>query len=125
MWSTIKSWLGSNEAVEKGIDLVGAGLDMSIYTAEEKSIAGQKILDWKLNWIKATGAQSVARRVIAFVVVGLWAYLVMLGVHLHVILGRKEEAKFVFDVLTEIVTNPFLMVMGFFYAAHLIRAGGK
>ena len=121
MWGVIKGWLGSSELVEKGLDMVDRGLDMAIYTGEEKAIAGQKILDWKLNWIKATGAQSVARRVIAFAVVGIWAYLVLLGVHLH-IAGFTKEATFIFKILSDIVTNPFLMVMGFFYAAHLIRA---
>ena len=121
MWATIKGWLGSSEVVEKGLDMIDRGVDMAIYTGEEKAIAGQKLLEWKLSWVKATGAQSVARRVIAFAVVGVWVYLVLLGVHLH-IFGLTNEATFIFKILVDIVTNPFLMVMGFFYAAHLIRA---
>lgn len=112
---------GGSKAVDKGLDMVSKGLDMAVFTGEEKSIASQKILDWKLQWIKATGPQSVSRRVIAFMVVGLWVYLVLLGVHLY-LLDMTTKSEFVFKVLKEIVNSPFLMVMGFFYLAHVVRA---
>ncbi len=34
----------------------------------------------------------------------------------------QEFSLFVFDVLNDIVMNPFLTVLGFYFAAHVVRA---
>ena len=118
-------WLtGGSKAVEKGLDMVDKGIDMVWFTPEEKSIAGQKKLDWKLEWIKATGPQSKARRYIAYAIVGLWTYLVIMAVHLR-LFGYKEQADFLFTVLRDVVNWPFIAVMSFYFAAHVVRANKK
>ena len=124
MWGTIKGFFGSSETVSKGMDMISTGIDMAIFTGEEKSIANQKILDWKLQWIKATGPQSLARRVISFVIVGLWAYIVLLAVHFH-LLGFVKQADFLFKVLKEVLHWPFITIVGFYFAAHIVRANKK
>ena len=118
--SGMKAFFTGTKAVEKGIDLIGKGLDASFFTSEEKSQANQKVLDWKLKWIQATGAQSTARRYIAFLVVGLWVFLVVLTVMLY-LTGFKSQSEYVFDLLNEIVNAPFLMIVGFYYLAHVVR----
>jgi hypothetical protein len=120
MLSFLSGILGKGDTVEKGLDMAGKGLDAMFFTNEEKSVANQTILDWKLKWISATGAQSVARRVIAYVIVALWAYIVMLAVHFH-ILGFVKEAEFLFKVLADVLNWPFIAVMSFYYYAHVVR----
>lgn len=110
-----------SKSIDKGIDMVSSGLDALVFTDEEKSVANQKILDWKLKWIAATGPQSVARRVISYIIVGLWAYIVLLASHLH-LLGLTKEADFLFKVLKDVLHWPFITIIGFYFAAHIVRA---
>jgi hypothetical protein len=121
MWNFVKGIFGSSDTVNKGMDMVSSGIDMAIFTEEEKSIANQKILDWKLKWISATGAQSVARRVISYVIVSLWAFMVVLGVGLS-LLDMPEKSDFIFKVLSDIINYPFMLIIGFYFAAHIVRA---
>lgn len=124
MWNFISGIFGKGDNISKGLDMVDKGLDALVFTAEEKSVANQTILDWKLKWISATGAQSVARRVIAYVIVALWAFMVILGVGLT-LLNMTEQGKFVFKVLSDILNYPFMLIIGFYFAAHMVRANKK
>lgn len=121
MLSAIAGLFGSGKTVEKGLDMVSNGLDALVFTDEEKTVANQKVLDWKLKWIAATGPQSVARRVISYIIVGLWAYVLMLAVHFHII-GFTKEAEFLFKVLRDVLHWPFITIVGFYFAAHIVRA---
>ena len=120
-WAKI---FGSSEAINKGLDMVDRGVDMAVFTGEEKSIASQKVLDWKLEWLKALGPQSKARRYITYLVAGLWVYLVALMVHLH-LLGYKAQAEYIFKVLAEVVSTPFSIVIAFYFLANVVRANKK
>jgi hypothetical protein len=124
MWSSIAGLFGSGKTVEKGLDMVSNGLDALVFTDQEKTVANQKVLDWKLKWIAATGPQSVARRVISYVIVGLWSYIVLLAVHFH-LLGFTKEAEFLFKVLSNVLHWPFITIIGFYFAAHIVRANKK
>ena len=112
---------GSSDNISKGLDMVDRGIDMTIFTKEEKSIASQKILDWKLRWIQAVGPQSKARRYIAYMIVGLWTYFVVLAVHLR-LFGYKEQADYIFEMLNDVVHWPFVTIIAFYFAAHVVRS---
>ncbi|MCK5602194.1 hypothetical protein KAR91_10005 [Candidatus Pacearchaeota archaeon] len=124
MWNFISGIFGKGDNISKGLDMVDKGLDALVFTAEEKSVANQTILDWKLKWISATGAQSVARRVIAYVIVALWALMVVLAVSLT-LLEMPEKGKFLFEVLRDIIHWPFITIIGFYFAAHIVRTNKK
>jgi hypothetical protein len=124
MWNVISGIFGKGDTVEKGLDMAGKGLDAMFFTDEEKSVANQTILDWKLKWISATGAQSVARRVIAYVIVALWSFMVVLGVGLE-LLDATTKSRFIFEVLRDILNWPFITIIGFYFAAHMVRANKK
>ena len=124
MWSFISGIFGKGDNISKGLDMVDKGLDALVFTDEEKSVANQTILDWKLKWISATGAQSVARRVIAYVIVALWALMVVLAVSLT-LLEMPEKGKFLFEVLRDIIHWPFITIIGFYFAAHIVRTNKK
>ena len=99
------------------------GLDKMFFTKEEKAEANQKLSEWYLRYLEATQPQNVARRVIAFIVVGLWALLVLVGVAAQ--LFDAAYAKYVFEVLAEVVMNPFLLIVGFYFLTHTVRAYKK
>jgi hypothetical protein len=90
------------------------------FTKEEKAEANQKLSEWYLKYLGATQPQNLARRLIAMVVVALWALLILLGV----LLFRLDPgwSAFVFSTLDNIVNAPFLMIMGFYFLTHAVRA---
>lgn len=113
-----------SKAVDKGMSMLDKGLDAMVFTDEEKSVTNQKVLDWKLKWIEATGPQSKARRFITYIIVSVWTYLVMLGIHLR-LFGYKEQADYVFKMLNDVVHWPFITIIAFYFAAHVVRTNKK
>lgn len=121
MGSLFDFFTGTSSTASKAVDGIISGADALIFTEEEKSTANQKLLDWKLQWLQLTNPQNTARRVIAYGVVSLWVLLILAGVISY---GFKntEFSSYIFKVLTDIVAIPFSIIIGFYYAAHLVRA---
>lgn len=122
MGGLLSFFTGTSTVAEKAVDGIIAGADALVFTEEEKSVANQKLLDWKLQWLQLTNPQNKARRIIAFGVVALWMLLILVGVTAR---GFKdvEFSSYVFKVLTDVVSIPFSIIIGFYFAAHLVRAG--
>lgn len=119
------SWItGGTETANKVVDGVVDGFDMVFFTPEEKSIASQKILDWKLAYAKASSGQNIARRVIAIGVSGLWALLIVIAV---IAKAFEQDAfcDFIFNMMKENVNTPFSIVLGFYFLAHVARGFSK
>lgn len=121
------SWLtGSSKTAEKVVDGISSGLDMMFFTPEEKSQANQKILDWKLDYAKATAAMSISRRVITCAVTALWVLLVILLVVFGLLAGKESVAvEWLFKVMKEIVMQPFSIIVGFYFLAHVVGNARK
>lgn len=111
---------GSSKNTETIVNGAVAGLDKLFFTDEEKSEASAKVADWYLKYLAATQPQNLARRFIAIIVVGLWALLVLAGVAAYPF--SASFSLFVFDTLGEVVNTPFSIIIGFYFAAHVVRA---
>jgi hypothetical protein len=119
------SWItGGSETAGKVVDGVISGVDAMFYTDEEKSIANQKILDWKLKYAQASSGQNIARRLIAVMVSSLWAIMLIVEVVAKA-LGFDAFSEFVFNVLKENLNTPFSVIIGFYFLAHITRGLGK
>ena len=115
-------WLiGGGKTADKVIDSVSSGIDYSIYTRQEKAEDGQRRLTWMLEWLKFSAPQNVSRRRISIMVVALWIFLILLMVFARLI-GRTEDAGFIFDTLRDLVNKPFMIIIGFYFVAHVVRA---
>ena len=114
---------GSSKNTQNIVDGAVSGLDKMFFTKEEKSEANAKLGDWYLKYLEATQPQNLARRLIAMMVVFLWAMLVVAGVAVYKF--DLNYSEYVFRVLDDVVMNPFLMIMGFYFAAHVVRAFNK
>jgi len=101
--------------VQKNIDHVASGIDMLVYTNEEKAIEYSKINDARLA---AISKASVSRRVISIAITFEALLLVDATVALH-LMGWVADAKFVETVLVEFMLQPFLAVVGFYFLAHI------
>ena len=116
----LSNFFSASETVDKTVDAVINTGDAIFFTDEEKSIASQKILDWKLKMYAATANASPARRFIAVVVSLLWALLIVVGV-IAASWGQEDFAKYVFDILKENVKEPFMLILGFYFLQHVIK----
>lgn len=115
---------GSQKVVEENaktvVDGVVNGLDAIVFTKEEQAHFHQGMMNWVLKYMQATQPQNLARRLIAFVIVGLWAFVVLLASLAWK--WDKAYSDFLFKVLSDVINYPFMMVMGFYFATHLARA---
>ena len=114
-------WLmGGAKSAEKMVDAVINTGDKLVYTDEERAEARAKTREWFLQYLKATQPQNVSRRLIAVIVTGLWALLVLAASIAHFI--DPKAGQFLFDVLEQNVNTPFLVILSFYFAAHVMRA---
>ncbi len=114
---------GSSKNSETIVDGAVKGLDKIIFTKEERADANQKVAEWYLKYLGATQPQNVARRFIAMIVVALWAGLILLGIAVRWI--SYDYSDFIFKVLAELVNEPFMIIMGFYFLAHVVRTYNK
>lgn len=116
----LASVFGSKKNTETIVDGAVGGLDKMFFTKEEKSEANQKLSEWYLKYLASTQPQNLARRLIALVIVGVWAFLVIAGVVVKYF--SDSYAEYIFNVLVDVVMNPFLVVIGFYFLTHTVRA---
>jgi hypothetical protein len=111
---------GSDKQLDKLTSGAVNGLDKIFFTKEEKAEANQKLSDWYLKYLEATQPQNLARRLIAIVVVSLWAFLIFFGV----LMWKFDVgwSTFIFSTLNNIVNNPFMIIIGFYFLTHAVRA---
>jgi hypothetical protein len=117
---------GQSSTAEKVVSGAISGIDAMFYTDEEKSVANQKILDWKLSYASATQGMSISRRVITFTISAAWLLLVLLTVAVGLLLGGDSaQVKFLMAIMTEVVMQPFSIIVGFYFLAHVVGSARK
>lgn len=118
------SWVtGGGDSATKVIDAVIKTGDALVFTDEERSVANQKTLDWTLKYMNATNAQNVARRMIALIVVTTWMIILMLAcVAGYFDRGKDSYAMWLFEIMKEIVANPYNIIIAFYFLTGTIRA---
>lgn len=111
-----KFLVGSPDAASKTASAVRDGLDAIVYTDEEKAENAQKVRDWYVEYMKATNGQNVARRLIAIIVTAEWALFVTLWAVLR-LCGADDLAKDILQMLTDVISPVFMLVMVFYFTA--------
>lgn len=108
---------GSSETTEKVVDGVIGGLDAAWFTPEEKSRAALETLELRIEWAKATSNSRLARRVLAFMIVG--NFLLFLNVAMVMgLIGSPTQVGFALEMAGKLMT-PVTVILGFYYAAQL------
>lgn len=116
------SWLfGNSEGANKTIENVSNGIDKIWHTDEEKSDAQQKAFETFIKYQEATQPQNQARRLIAMMIVGLFVFLVLLGVLVWP--WMREYSSFIFEILTSAVL-PLTITIIMFYFYKRIKGKG-
>lgn len=106
----------ANDAVKAGM----RGIDALIFTDQEKSAVNEKFREWMLRYYEATQPQNIARRLIAVIVVMLWALMNVAAIITYFF--DPEASKFIFQVIHEVINAPFITIIGFYFLTHSIRA---
>jgi len=115
------SWLfGNAKSVEKAVDAVISTGDALFFTEEEKSVASQKILDWKIEYARVTQGQSISRRIIAAGVTAMWMLTGVVAL-VAAAWGLDDYAEYVMKFLVDVVMQPFSIIVGFYFLAHLVK----
>jgi len=126
--SFVGKMLGSDKAIEKGIDTISNGLDKLVYTDEEKAEDGAKeralARQSLVKWLDATQGQNLARRLLALIVTATWLlmYLATTGLAIAGIwltdsaAQLKAAADVIGDRATE-MNGAMMLILGFYFAA--------
>lgn len=119
------SWLfGNSSAADKAVDGVVNGLDALVFTDEEKSVAAQKVLDFKIEYAKHTQNQSVSRRIISVAVSAMWV-TVGIATLAAKALGADAFAEYAFKFLVDVVMQPFSIIVAFYFLTEVVRGVKK
>ena len=94
------------------------GLDDIVYTDQEKAEKTQQAQSlYAKLWMAATPS-ALSRRIIAAVVIAVWAFMVLFAV---VVYGFDEEwSKFTLELLKEIVLQPVNIILGFYFLKQIV-----
>lgn len=118
---------GTDKALQSVVESVSNGLDALVYTDEEK--AGDAAADRSearkmvVDWMRSTQGQSLARRMLALVITGVWLlqYLSSLALDLASIwvddAAKLQEASLVIGERAGGMTGAMMLILGFYFAA--------
>jgi len=97
----------TGKIVENGIK----ALDSAFFTDEERST-------YMLKYMEATKPQAISRRFIAMIVSMLWCLgILFCGVLLYIDSPKFEVMK---EFMNETVNEPFMVVLTFYFLAHVV-----
>ena len=119
------SWLmGNSSAAEKAVDAVVATGDALWFTDEEKAVAAQKVLDFKIEYAKHTQNQSISRRIITVAVSVMWM-IVGIAILVAKAWGMDAFAEYAFKFMVDAIMQPFSIIVGFYFLSHVVGKFGK
>lgn len=123
----VKGAFGSSKLDgQKVFDTVAKGVDNLKFTNEERSEVNLSIIEGVSSFVKDSLSESTdrskSRREISFMIVK--TFILVLGLIIGLIcFDEPEKAKSVYEIVTGLQFHTaFMMVMAFFFGAHLIRA---
>jgi hypothetical protein len=126
----IKNVLSSPSVVEKAADAAINGLDAIWHTPEEKEGDRQKRTAQALQFLELTKGASPARRMIAMVVIGLWAFaglniLILMNIAFTVEDPATMDAgiKAITDFSIDYVAKPTGLVLAFYFLKNILPSG--
>lgn len=100
------------------------GLDDIVYTDQEKAEKTQAAQDLYAKLWASALPSALSRRIIASVIVSVWAFLILFGVSAYTVewwLSNTDNvAQFTFTVLREIVLQPMNIIVSFYFLKQIV-----
>lgn len=94
------------------------GLDSIVYTEQERDQKTQAAQELYKELYLAAAPSALTRRILATVMVGVWAFLIIFGVLVWKING--EWSEFTFKVLEAVVLQPVNIIVGFYFLKQIV-----
>ena len=123
----VKNVLSSPSVVEKAADGAIKGLDAIWHTAEEKEGDRQKRTELALKFVELTKGASPARRMIATVVISLWAFaglniLILMNITFLVEDRTMMDGgiKSIVDFSVDYIAKPTGLVLAFYFLKNIL-----
>ncbi len=104
---------GGGKTTEKVVDGISKGLDKLVYTEEEKSEASRLGVELFIKYQEATQPQNLARRLVALIVTGMWAFTIGLGLAMYKV--DPVYSKYILDILQTIIMPSFVVIVSFYF----------
>ena len=129
MLSIFGKLFGSAKAVERIVESTASALDKLVYTNEEKAEAAakqrEKARDQVVDFMAATSGQNLARRLIALIIVGIWAGCYVMSVGMVVVAvfitgelaTQLREASSLIDSYISGVEGSLILILTFYFGA--------
>lgn len=114
-------WLfGGTDAANKTISSISSGIDKLVYTPEEKADASREGVKLWIEYQKATQPQNLSRRLIALVIVAVWALTVIAAGILGVTSAFDNPnagtaASFLLDLLFKAIMPSVVVIVSFYF----------
>lgn len=104
---------GGTKTTEQALDMVKSGVDMLVFTKEEKAQYTVKGVELYLEYLKITyDAGHLARRLIALIVMGVWSIFAIAALY------RMDM-----DII-KAISDPVMAVMLFYFGAGIVNKVG-
>lgn len=117
------SLFASEKNVESLVDGAKSGIDKLFYTEEEKADAGRLAFEMQLRYMEATAPYKIARRYIALIVCGIWAWCVLVGSCMYIwaifdapVMGLITPYV---DFIFKLVVPSFLTIIYFYFKSRV------
>lgn len=107
------SLFGNSKTVEVAANGISNSLDKIFYTDEEKSDAQQLGFEAWIRYQEATAPQNVARRLIALIIVGLFALLSLMAVIIYPF--NIQYSNFIQSILSASVMPLTVVIVSFYF----------
>lgn len=108
------------DAVAESIKTVKAGVDALYFSQEEKAAMHQKLVALFVEFQRATSGQNLARRLIALQFTTVWTLLAL--VCAFMLFTDHAKSGEMLHFLMTVVNPPVLLILGFYYWTHKVRA---
>lgn len=128
--STLGKVFSSEKAIAKTVDAVSNGLDKLVYTEEEKAdaasadrAAGRALV---IGWMESTNGQNIARRVIAFMITGVWLmqYTIANLFSILAVFTLDDKRTLIYTTASAVMANyavqmngAVMLILAFYFAA--------
>ena len=119
LFSGIKA-LFSPKAIAETAKSAVRGLDDIVYTEQEKAEKTQAAQNLYAELWKAAVPSAISRRVIAAIMVSVWAVLVLVAL-LLISIGQDVRAEKVVELLVTVVKDPVSIIVGFYFLKDIVK----
>lgn len=111
--SLLSSIFGNSDTANKVAEGIYNGVDKLVFTDEEKADASREGFKLWIEYQKATQPQNIARRLIALLIVSVWAVLVLVAAFVYPL--SPDYSAYLLELLWKAVMPSIVVIISFYF----------